>query len=462
MPALTTREAARARLKSIFESALDRLIPPDPGDGLQGNLFIDFEDRVAEHFQPLLAVAVEERAKLDPFAQVDAARAGRCPQCGSEKVYWRQEQRQEEVLCAHGPVVLTLQYCRCRACELTFAIQARDWQLPSEAQLTPKALRRVAREATMQSFDKAAEAINEDWQLTLDGKQLQRWAGRVGLRLAQERDREQAVYESGRLVKEHHRQPVLLVVEVDGGRVQTCEIDPQTGSRWREDKVAAITTYVPGSETERPRALVTTHVATMQPTEPFGRLVRVEAEKRGLRDAVQTILIGDGGNWLDPLFEREFPNCPRLIDWYHAVEHLYDCARAVYGPETPQTGAWAEQLKTLLWEGRCEQVCAALRQKLQALAAQKESERRTLENNLDYFTRHQPHMNYPYYRRKGWPIGSGGVEGAVKQFNKRVKGTEQFWQENGAEAILALRALRLSEDGRWQRYWDRRPAYAQN
>jgi Cu/Ag efflux protein CusF len=50
---------------------------------------------------------------------------------------------------------------------------------------------------------------------------------------------------------------------------------------------------------------------------------------------------------------------------------------------------------------------------------------------IGYFTRHQQHMNYPEYRRKGWPIGSGVTEAAVKQCNKREKGTEQFSTEGG-------------------------------
>ncbi len=62
-------------------------------------------------------------------------------------------------------------------------------------------------------------------------------------------------------------------------------------------------------------------------------------------------------------------------------------------------------------------------------------------------------------RRKGWPIGSGVTESAVKQFNKRVKGTEQFWSELGVESILSLRALWLSQDERWTRYWKNHPAY---
>ena len=52
--------------------------------------------------------------------------------------------------------------------------------------------------------------------------------------------------------------------------------------------------------------------------------------------------------------------------------------------------------------------------------------RRVLHQNVGYFTRHKEQMRYPGYRANGWPIGSGVTEAAVKQFNKRVKGSEQF------------------------------------
>ena len=80
--------------------------------------------------------------------------------------------------------------------------------------------------------------------------------------------------------------------------------------------------------------------------------------------------------------------------------------------------------------------------------------------DVGYFQTHRHHMDYPTYRRKGWPIGSGVTESAVKLFNKRVKGTEQFWNVPGVETILALRGLWLSQDGRWQTYWNTRPAYS--
>lgn len=58
------------------------------------------------------------------------------------------------------------------------------------------------------------------------------------------------------------------------------------------------------------------------------------------------------------------------------------------------------------------------------------------------------------------PITSSYVESAVKQFNQRVKGTEKFWSEDGAEAILQLRADHLSDEQPLDGFWQRREAAA--
>ena len=54
----------------------------------------------------------------------------------------------------------------------------------------------------------------------------------------------------------------------------------------------------------------------------FGRLVRVEAERRGLERAGTVRAMGDGGNWIDPPADRERLYDRRIVDHYHAVEHL--------------------------------------------------------------------------------------------------------------------------------------------
>ena len=52
------------------------------------------------------------------------------------------------------------------------------------------------------------------------------------------------------------------------------------------------------------------------------------------------------------------------------------------------------------------------------------------------------------------------MESTVKQINYRVKGTETFWTEQGAEALRQLRADYLSDDEPREDFWQRRQAAA--
>ena len=69
-------------------------------------------------------------------------------------------------------------------------------------------------------------------------------------------------------------------------------------------------------------------------------------------------------------------------------------------------------------------------------------------------------MDYPRYCRAGLPTCSGLIESLVKQFNRRVKGTEKFWNPTQAETILQLRAAYLSEDERLTKHLKSRPISA--
>ena len=59
--------------------------------------------------------------------------------------------------------------------------------------------------------------------------------------------------------------------------------------------------------------------------------------------------------------QREHLHDQRIVDYYHAVEHLYEAARAARGRDTPEAATLARQLKDALWAGRLDEVLATLR-----------------------------------------------------------------------------------------------------
>lgn len=325
--------------------------------------------------------------------------------------------------------------------------------------LSPKAHRRVTREAINNSFDKAAQALNEDWSSHYHGQQIQRWTQVAGEQLLAQQADQRDAYQRGQRPQGPAEDPALLVIGMDGGRVQYREKNKENGSRWREDKVLTISDYQPGDGVDNPpQALHTTYLATMNGSDDFGVLARFEAERRGIRQARQVIVLSDGAAWIDTLHQRHFHRHVRIVDWYHAAEHLHEVAKAAHRDDHHQAEQLAKRLTDALWDGHVQSVIMAIEQLAERAGPPEHNDppdhpRRVLAQNVGYFQRHAEHMNYPAYRQRGWPIGSGVTEAGVKQFNKRVKGTEQFWHEPGIEPILALRSLWLSDDQRWNHHW---------
>jgi hypothetical protein len=120
MPAVTNRQAARERILKAVEAELERLIPTDESLPLRGRTFREWEDQADEFDRTVTTILLQERAAMDASARVQEA--GRCPFCGSERVYLeKKDPRKTEVQTPHGQVVLERQSCRCRSCDRTFS-----------------------------------------------------------------------------------------------------------------------------------------------------------------------------------------------------------------------------------------------------------------------------------------------------------------------------------------------------
>jgi hypothetical protein len=139
--------------------------------------------------------------------------------------------------------------------------------------------------------------------------------------------------------------PELLAIGMDGGRVQERQKDEATQSRWHEDKVLTISSYCcqaaeePGGDPE-PVRLVTTYVGTMQDSTRFGQLARVEAERRGIRESQEVVVIGDGASWIDTIAGEHFGGYQRIIDYYHVASGWKLAPRRRPAPTRPNASVW--------------------------------------------------------------------------------------------------------------------------
>jgi hypothetical protein len=369
------------------------------------------------------------------------------------------------------------------------------------------------------SFQDASDDLEELLQVSICPSHLFKLAERIGREWASARDADVQAFRTGQLAADYAQAPVVATVMVDGGRVQTRAEDSGRGvvnPAWREIKVACCQTLSsrvsatdPQPEPPRkfldpvqaarlaaemksrgaaatgraakeaatlkpqpkprrrkakrgPRKLVRTVVASMVNSEEFGWQVAAEVQRRGLDRAQRKGYICDGQKYNWSLFE--FHLLPMgfiaILDFLHLLAYLYAAAHAIEGKKVATAWASYERWLREAWAGQVSKVLAGLRAGCAKLGppprdCSDEDPRKVAADALGYVENNRERMDYPRYRRLGLPISSAAVESVVKQMNRRIKGTEKFWKEGGAEAMLQVRAAYVSEDGRVDRYWSR-------
>ena len=218
-----------------------------------------------------------------------------------------------------------------------------------------------------------------------------------------------------------------------------------------------------GAEYEPPEIEARQVLATREPWAEFAPMVAAAARDKGFQGATRKAFVADGSanNWT--LRGRYFGSFEPVLDFIHALAYVYAAALAgrafAVGWECYQKWiAW-------VWQGEVAKVIEELQTRQAELGVPEEGEpegsvRRVVARSLGYLTNHQDKMQYPAYRKAGLPVTSSVMESTVKQMNVRVKGTEKFWSEEGAEGILQLRADDLSDDQPLEAFWTRREATA--
>ena len=170
--------------------------------------------------------------------------------------------------------------------------------------------------------------------------------------------------------------------------------------------------------------------------------------------------VGDGAKAVWAVFEFHLlaAGFIAILDFLQLLSHLYAAACAAEPKGTEAAWALYSQWLCWAWSGKVLLLLGGLRAVCKRLGpapagASEDDPRKVAADTLGYVGNNRGRMDYPEYRRLGLPISSAPVESAIKQLNRRVKGSEKFWLHGGAEAVLQVRAAYLSEDGRAERYW---------
>jgi hypothetical protein len=191
-------------------------------------------------------------------------------------------------------------------------------------------------------------------------------------------------------------------------------------------------------------------LSSLATSDEFGPMMATAADARGFFQASKRAFLGDGQAYNWTIQKRWFPTFVAIADFVHVVEYVYEAAKAL---QAEAVARWQQYVRwaTACWQGRVAEVIEELvrwRSQQQPISSDvpETDPRHIISGTITYLQNNRPRMDYPRYRREGLPVTSSLAESMVKQVNKRVKGTEMFWDDGeGGEAILQLRAAVLSD-----------------
>ena len=380
---------------------------------------------------------------------------------------------------------------------------------------TPAMLKKVVYAGSQSaSFSKATEDLQALAEVKVSRERVQRWTKRVGGERVSEVEEQAGQYQMLTLPEQRKsptgQVPQVACVMPDGGRIQIRQRDDsvednreESKGHWRESLVGCCLsmtsdeheedpcptipkTFVdsermgdlsreikgfsgrpetiddppdtsPDDRIDRPEVLVKSVIATRAGQEAFGKRLVAASYARGFHAARRKAFVADGAasNWT--IHRKHFSHFTPVLDFTHAICYVYAAAMA---GRTCQV-AWHDYVRWAqwLWEGHVDQAIQEIQSRVEQLGpppdGDESSPAATVARTLGYLKNQRSRMKYDQYRKLGLPITSSHIESTIKQINRRVKGTEKFWDQ-GAEPLLQLAADHLSETMDFNRFWKRR------
>lgn len=369
--------------------------------------------------------------------------------------------RPKSVVTLLGPIRFTRSCYVCPQCGAS--------RFPGDEQLdvvgtsrSPGVRRQTARLAAKESFREVAADMEQLGGVPLCRKEAERIAQTEGRRMEQWMAGERWALRAQD--PDTIRVPGMvdtLYVELDGTGVPMVKeaLQGRKGkqsdgsAKTREAKVGCVFTQSALDADGNPvrDACSTSYVACIEHASLFGWRLYDESVRRGLYQARRVVVIGDGAEWVKNIAQTHFGHARFIIDYYHAAEHVGELCRVLFDRNERQVEWRRERWTDRLWEGDIETIV----KEASELLPKNARIQKAAQTQINYFEKNKEHMRYAQYRAEKMFIGSGVVEAACKNVvGARMKQTAMHWTVNGANDILALRCVCLSN--RLEDYWEQR------
>lgn len=168
-------------------------------------------------------------------------------------------------------------------------------------------------------------------------------------------------------------------------------------------------------EEKRPHPCNKVVQATLEGKEAAFQRLQEEVVKRDPLKKKQGVALVDGEHKLRRLMKKYLPWFLIIIDIYHVMEYLWRGAHVFHREGSPEAAIWMNDKLTKLLLGKIKEIIAEFKNLLKSAVGEKKEQ---LHKVVTYLENGKQHMRYDIYLKRGYPIGSGVVEGACKNLVK--------------------------------------------
>lgn len=352
------------------------------------------------------------------------------------------QHRPRDIHSLFGWMKIKRAYYHCPDCGTGLAPYDKSSGLGSE-QLSPGLAKACCLLAVDDSFAQTSRKLEELFGQKVSERTVERVVHQVGSVVLTRQDEELNSFLTDRRMPQAEANPQRLYVAADGTTAHETD-------GWHEVKVGSI--YWKDERFER----VGRYVGRFDDSKIFGWHLWMEATRCGLREAKEVVFLGDGAGWIRNERRKHFGRSTFIIDWYHALEHIWDCGKVLFGEGSEATEKWVKKRESWLWDGQTRKLLNDLQKQRKQHRGRKREELSKLHK---YIQDNEQEMRYDVFRAEGYDIGSGAVEGACKHVvGKRLKQSGMIWSRAGSSATLALRITWLNK--RWYELWLQKPLAA--
>ncbi|TWT41007.1 hypothetical protein RAS1_36980 [Phycisphaerae bacterium RAS1] len=353
------------------------------------------------------------------------------------------DQRPKLIATQMGQIGIRRAYYRCRSCGRSALPYDERVGLGAGAESVGLA-KAAALLGIENTFASAASTLHALTGQRLSEATIERLTERVGGVAAQQEQQRAAAMAEWK-APPAEASPETFYVTVDGVQVHQAD-------GWHEAKCVACYWDQPGQPAGVDREV--RYGVRFEGAAAFVSFVWELACRCGLERARRVVLLGDGARWIWEHIGGLLKEAVCIVDWYHAMEHVWTCGRALGGEQTPETASWVKSIETLLWDGQVRAILDQL--KAERCGTRAKNKRAALQALITYIENQDDRLAYDRFREMGLDIGSGRVEAACKHVVAlRMKRCGMRWSKAGSQNVLSLRVAHLNSD--WERVWNTRP-----